>query len=259
MRTPPGRSAAATGAEAAADAKGRACGSNLIAFLRSDDRQCLLERLELWSGTPGEVIYEPGDSVEYAYFPLNAALASYRVSFANGADVETALIGREGALGGIVSLGRLPAFARSVVQVAGDFGRLNLKELERLKNENPRIKGLFARYADCLLAQIFQATACNATHTLEQRAAKWLLAATDRTGSPDISLTQEQLAGLLGVGRTYANRTLGRFRDEGVIATRRSRLTIVDMEKMKSLSCECNACVREHFDAVLSGVYPSEA
>jgi CRP-like cAMP-binding protein len=240
-------------------AKARFNESNLIAYLRSDDRQCLFDRLEPWSGRAGEAIYEPGDQVEYAYFPLGAALASYRVSFADGADVETALIGREGALGGIVSHGRLPAFARSIVQVSGDFGRLRLAELERLKSENPRIRTLFARYADCLLAQIFQATACNAIHTLEQRAAKWLLAATDRTGSPELVLTQEQLAGLLGVGRTYANRTLSHFRAEGVIATKRSRLTIVNMEKMKALSCECNNCVRQHFDVVLSGVYPSEA
>lgn len=232
------------------------CGNNLIAVLRDDDRNSVAGRLERWSGAPGQVIYQPGDNVEYAYFPFGAALASFRVSFADGADVETALVGREGALGGIVSHGRLPAFARSIVQFPGDFGRLPVKELERLKDENPRIKNLFARYADCLLAQIFQATACNATHTLEQRAAKWLLAASDRTNSLELALTQEQLAGLLGVGRTYANRALGRLRAEGVIAIRRSRLTIVNLEKMKGLSCECNACVRRHFDEVLNGVYP---
>ena len=43
-------------------------------------------------------------------------MASFRIILLDGGNVETALVGREGAVGGIVSKGRLPAYARAVVQ-----------------------------------------------------------------------------------------------------------------------------------------------
>jgi CRP-like cAMP-binding protein len=233
-------------------------GNNLIDSLRRSDRDTLAAKLGHWSVKTGQIIYEPGDNVDYAYFPIGASMAAFRISFEDGSDVETALIGREGALGGIVSRGRLPAFARSVAQVGGDFVRISIRELETIKAENPRLGELFNRYADCLVAQIFQATACNAAHSVEQRAAKWLLSAAERSGSCAFTLTQNQLAGLLGVGRTYASRVIGRLRSEGTVSTERSRITIVDIKTLKALSCGCNACVQQHFDTVLQGVYPSE-
>nr|WP_246781415.1 helix-turn-helix domain-containing protein [Rhodoblastus sphagnicola] len=107
-----------------------------------------------------------------------------------------------------------------------------------------------------MLAQIFQTTACNAAHSVEQRAAKWLLAAANRTGSSDLTLTQDQLAGLLGVGRTYVSRVIGKLRRQGVISNGRTRIRIDDMTGLQSSSCACNACVERHFDEVLRGVYP---
>jgi CRP-like cAMP-binding protein len=185
-------------------------------------------------------------------------MAAFRVVLADGRTVETALIGREGAIGGIVSEGKLPAYARAIVQFPGRFHRISSGALARLKRASPSLNNLFARYADCLLAQIFQSTACNATHSIEQRTAKWVLAAIDRTGDAYVSLTQEQLAGLLGVGRSYVSRVIQRLKAEQVITTRRGRMAIADSSALGRLSCDCNQLVRLHFDEVLSGVYPSE-
>jgi len=232
--------------------------NNLIQSLAMSERSKLCALLEPWRGEPGAVIYEPGDDVQYAYFPVGASMASFRIILLDGGNVETGLVGREGAVGGIVSKGRLPAYARAVVQFGSQFARVRISHLERLKGDNPAIDSLFARYADCLMAQIFQSTACNASHGIEQRAAKWLLAAADRTGDSSLSLTQEQLAGLLGVGRSYVNRLLQRFRNDGVLDLRRSMVIIKDESALKRLSCECNASLRRHFEAVLRDVYPSD-
>lgn len=231
-------------------------GNNLIDSLRPAERSLLASRLSAWRGEAGRVIHSPGQSVDWAYFPLERAMVSYRVTFDDGHEVETALIGREGAVGGIVSRGHLPAFALAIVQFDGCFGRIPLNELEALKTKEPRIASLFNRYADCLLAQIFQAGACNASHTIEQRAAKWLIAACERTGSDELSLTQDQLAGLLGVGRSYTTRVIGRFKAEGVVETRRGRLKVLDRDRLASAACDCDHAVRRHFETVLRGVYP---
>lgn len=231
-------------------------GNNLIDALRPREWERLVSHLQSWPGEVGRTLQTPGGRVEWAYFPIGKAMASYRVTFSDGREVETALIGREGAVGGIVSRGHLPAFALAVVLFGGTFARISLNDLEALKAEEPAIDSLFNRYADCLLAQVFQASACNAAHSIQQRAARWLVAASERTGSDELTLTQDQLAGLLGVGRSYTTRVIGRFKSEGVVDPQRGRLTVVDHGRLTSMACDCNDVVRGHFNMVLKGVYP---
>jgi hypothetical protein len=233
-------------------------GNNLLRALRPADAAILNPYLEPWIGARGQVIYEPGDRVRTVYFPCGPSLISYLVVLQNGTAVETALIGREGAVGGIVSKGRLPAFARAEVQFPGPFLRMQIADLEEAKQQSATLGNLFARYADCLAAQIFQAGACNAAHSIEQRTAKWLVSAVERTGGPDIPLTQDQLAVMLAVGRSYISRVLRALKQRGILETRRGSLYIRDIDKLRDLACECNDSVRTHFDDVLSGVYPTE-
>src|SRR5690606_22716 len=120
--------------------------------------------------------------------------------------VEVALVGREGAIGGIVSNGNVPAYATAMVRTSGRFLRVKTASLEEAKLDSLPLRHWFSRYSDCLIAQIFQTAACNATHTIIQRTSKWLLAAVSRTEGTEIRMTQEQLAEMLGVGRTFVTR-----------------------------------------------------
>lgn len=233
-------------------------GNNLLRALRPTDAAIINPFLEPWIGARGQIIYEPGDPVRTVYFPCGPSLISYLVVLKNGMAVETALIGREGAVGGVVSKGRLPAFARAEVQFPGPFLRMQIADLEEAKQRSPTLGNLFSRYADCLAAQIFQAGACNAAHSIEQRTAKWLVSAVERTGGPDIPLTQEQLAVMLAVGRSYISRVLRVLKQRGILETRRGSLYIRDIDELRSLACECNDSVRAHFGEVLDGVYPTD-
>jgi CRP-like cAMP-binding protein len=231
-------------------------GNRLLAALHPADREMIERRLTSLQLKRGHVLHHAGDIVRYAWFPCGRALASFVVTGEEGTTIETALIGREGAIGGIVSHGRLPAYADARVQYEGVFLRIEAASLEEIKSQSPAIANLFARYSDCLLAQVFQAVACNASHNITQRTAKWLLAAMDRTGDHVIPLRQEQLAELLGVGRSFVNRVLRGFRETGVLTTRRGFLEIRDFDALNNRACACNDRLREHFDTVLEGVYP---
>lgn len=234
-------------------------GNRLLAALRPSDREAIERRLTPVEFKRGDALHHAGDIVRYAWFPCGQALASFVVTGEDGTTIETALVGREGAIGGIVSHGRLPAYADARVQYEGVFLHIEAAVLEEIKSQSPAIANLFARYSDCLLAQVFQAVACNASHTITQRTAKWLLAAMDRTGDHVIPLRQEQLAELLGVGRSFVNRVLKGLREDGVLTTRRGYLEIRDFEALTGLACACNDRLREHFDTVLEGVYPDAA
>src|SRR4051812_22906187 len=104
--------------------------NNLLRALRQADYDLIGSRLTPWEGQDNELLYNPGDNVETIYFPCGPSLASFLVSNEDGRDVETILVGREGAVGGIVSHGHLPAYTRVNVQFGGPFMRLKTADLE---------------------------------------------------------------------------------------------------------------------------------
>lgn len=231
--------------------------SELLEALRPQDRDLLLSKMTEVRLEAGKILQEPGDRVEHCYFPRGGSVASFFVLLESGVAVETVMVGREGALGGLVSAGALPAYARSNVVHGGLFYRIRASDLDDAKEASSGIRSLFARYADCLLAQVFQSIACNAIHPIEQRAAKWLIAATERIGRHDITMTQEQLASMMGIGRSYASRTVQRFKVDGLVRTRRGGIEVIKPEQLEQRACTCNRLVKQHFEKVLAGVYPS--
>jgi hypothetical protein len=231
--------------------------NNLLRRLNAADYALLMPHLIVDNTKPNDLLYNPGDNVQIVYFPCGPTLVSYTVPNEDGRDVETILIGREGAVGGIVSQGFLPAYTRIMVKFGGPVVRLNIAKLDAAKASSPSMRNIFARYADCMLAQIFQSTACNAIHSIEQRTAKWVISAMERAdGDNIVPLTHEQLATLLGVGRSYASRVMQSFKAQGVLETRRGAIVIRNPEALRLHACLCNEAVKNHFEEVLRGVYP---
>jgi biotin operon repressor len=231
-------------------------GNRLLDRLNDADLTLIKASMKQAHFASNEVIYDPGQNVATVYFPCGATLVSFLVSTEDGGAIETTLIGREGAVGGIVSQGKLPAYSRIMVQHGGDFVTVPISVLDEAKTKSRSLDNLFARYADCLVAQIFQATACNAAHSIEQRSAKWILSAIERTGASEVPLTQERLGGMLGVGRSYVSRVISRLKREGIVDVRRGHITVLDKELLIQQACSCDEAVRAHFDTVLAGLYP---
>jgi hypothetical protein len=232
--------------------------NNLLRRLHRADFALIEPYLTAAQAGPNDLLYSPGEHVEIVHFPCGPSLASYTVPNEDGRDVETILIGREGAVGGIVSQGFLPAYTRITVKFGGPFVRLPIGRLEAAKAKSATLRNIFARYADCMLAQMFQSTACNAIHSIEQRTAKWIISAMERTdGNGVVPQTHEQLATLLGVGRSYASRVIQTFKAEGILETRRGAIVVRNLEALQRRSCLCNEAVKNHFEEVLRGVYPT--
>jgi len=233
--------------------------NELLAKLNENDRLLLAPHMMSFELDRKDVLQSAGEEVVDTWFPCGSSLASFQLWSEDGARaVEVALIGREGAIGGIVSNGSLPAYANAVVQVGGPFLRLKTVALEQAKLESLTLRHWFARYSDCLLAQVFQTSACNATHTIMERAAKWLLAAVARTRQPQVAITQEQLAETLGVGRTFIALVVRQLRDEGLITTSRGVITIVNRSALQAKACHCTELIENHYDIVLHGIYPQD-
>ncbi len=198
----------------------------------------------------GDIINARGADVLTSIFPFGATMISMIVELGDDRSLEVGSIGREGAVGGIVSCGFAPAFARTQVQVPGPALSVKMAALEDAKGRSSFLGNLFCRYSDYLLAQVMQSAACNSFHPIHQRAARWLLTAQDRAGDR-IELTQEALAGLLGVQRTTINAVVKCLQDEKLIAVRRGSISVTDRAGLKRHSCECYAIVEWHFAATI--------
>jgi CRP-like cAMP-binding protein len=235
---------------------GAVAGNRLLAGLSVSDKALLQPHLQVVSLKRGAVLVEAGEDVTRCYFPADGMIASLIVALADGTMAETATIGREGAIGGIVSLGQKPAFARAVVQIGGPAIRIDSEKLEELKSQSASLRDVISRYADCLLAQVLQSVACNVLHSLEPRFCRWLLHVHDRSGGSDVPLTQEMLAEMLGVQRTTVTAVATALQAKGLILTRRGRIAVLDRAGIEAIACSCHAAVVDHFERVLPGVYP---
>ena len=204
----------------------------------------------------GQCVFEPGDEIAHAHLPLDSAVVALVVPMRDGRTVEATTIGREGAIGGIVSQGFQPAFTRAVVHIPGNAVRIPLKQLESAKRAMPGVHDLLARYADCLMAQVLQSVGCAAVHPLEQRCARWLLLMHDRLQHPDLPLTQERLADMFGATRTYMTRIASSLQKQGAIVSRRGIIHIESRAQLEEAACECYGLVRQHFERVQPGLYP---
>ena len=225
--------------------------NRLLATFDEEARALVIPSAELVEFKVGDEIQRAGAPVDRTLFPFDTLMGSLIVDLAGERSVEVASIGKEGAVGGIVSCGHAPAYARAEVQIAGPALSISLEALEKAKRESPFVHNLFCRYADYLLAQVMQSVACNSFHSIEARAARWLLTAQDRVGGNKLAFTQESLAELLGVQRTTVNAVARQLQDQGAIAYRRGAIEVRDRDVLERQACECYAAVEGHFGAVI--------
>jgi CRP-like cAMP-binding protein len=203
----------------------------------------------------GEILHTPGDVIKNVYFPVNCML-SITITMADGSTAETGVVGNREVLGiNAIMGGRETTQTEYVVQVAGEAVQIAASELQLLFAQNTAVRSLFLNYAQALIAQLSQTTACNRLHKLEQRFARWLLEAQDRLESEEIPLTQRFIAEMLGVRRAGVTQAAQKLEDLNIISYSRGHIRILDKPALKDIACECFGVVREEYDRLLGLKY----
>src|SRR5262245_34951861 len=127
-------------------------GNRLLATFPSDLRGTIDSRIEMVELDIGRTVFSRGAEIGHSLFPFATTMVSMIVDLADGRSVEVASIGREGAVGGIISCGHVPAFTRAEVMVAGPAARVPMNMIEEAKSRSAHLRNLFCRYSDYLLA-----------------------------------------------------------------------------------------------------------
>lgn len=196
---------------------------------------------------PGQVLFDTGDTVTDVYFPFDAVI-SLIVTLGSGENIETAMLGRNAAVGALSALDGGVSHSRATVQLGGRGMRCEVSAFRKVASQNPALLSLALHHERSLLAQVQQAAVCNLTHQLECRLARWLLLARDLSGRAELTLTQDTLADLLGVRRTSLSLAASTLRRAGNIRYSRGRIQITDAGALKERACECYQTVKLQCD-----------
>ena len=224
--------------------------NHLLAALPAAELERLAPRLEPAALPLGEMLYEPGGQLEHAYFPVSAIVSLHYV-MATGASAAVAGVGNEGMLGVSLFMGGDTTPSSAVVQTAGQAYRLERRLLKEEFNRYGALHGLLLRYTQALMAQMTQTAVCNRHHSVDQQLCRWLLATLDRIPSGQIVITQELVAGMLGVRREGITEAAGRLQQAGIIQSRRGHIAVLERAGLETRVCECYAVVRNEFHRLL--------
>jgi CRP-like cAMP-binding protein len=227
--------------------------NHLLAALPTAEFERLAAHLELVAMPLGEVLYEPGGQLRYAYFPTTSIVSLHYV-MESGASAESAGVGNEGVVGISLFMGGNTTPSSAVVQTAGHAYRLEDRFLKQEFNRVGLVQRLLLRYTQALITQVTQTAVCNRHHSVEQQLCRWLLSTLDRLPSRELVMTQELVASMLGVRREGITAAAGNLQRAGLIRYRRGHIAVLERSGLETCVCECYAVVRKELSRLLSDV-----
>jgi len=227
--------------------------NHLLAALPTAEFERLVAHLELVPMPLGQMLYEPGTHLQYAYFPTTSIVSLHYV-MESGASAEAAGVGNEGVVGISLFMGGDTTPSSAVVQTAGHAYRLAGSLLKQEFNRAGLLQQLLLRYTQALITQMTQTAACNRHHSVEQQLCRWLLLTLDRMSTNELVMTQELVASMLGVRREGITEAAGKLQHAGFISYRRGHISVLDRSGLETRACECYAVVKKELNRLLSDV-----
>ena len=228
--------------------------NRLLAALAPEDFAFLEPNLAIVDLQRGQTLYEVSETIVHTYFPHDAMVSLVTVMH-DGKSVEMADAGPTELTTSVSAFVTRQSFGRYVVQLSGTASRAELNTMHEAMADRPAIQHLVLRFTEALMAQTLQTVACNAVHSVEARCCRWILMTQDRAGQPDLPLTQEFLAEMLGVQRSTVSDVARSIQDKGLIRQGRGMITVTDRPGLEAAACECYEIIRQKFEQLLPHTY----
>jgi CRP-like cAMP-binding protein len=183
---------------------------------------------------------------DHSYF-IESGVISLVASTAEGHSIELAVVGREGVAGIADALGHQPLPYELAVQLSGLAYRAPRDLIREHLLSCSALHEILMDYSQRFMHQLAHMAVCNRFHTSTQRLAKWLLLTADRADSPQLEITHDAIAQMLGVPRSMVSQSASALRRQGLITSRPGVLTIRDAARLRTVACECYAAVSSTF------------
>ena len=165
--------------------------------------------------------------IEHVYFP-DSGILSVVANGDNKREIEVGLIGREGMSALAVVMGSDRSPHKTYVQIAGRGWRTRSNDLRKAIEESRSLHQRFLLYGHAFLVQTGYTAVANGRSNIEERLARWILMAHDRTDGDALALTHEFLSIMLGVRRPGVTRAVNLLERIGLIHASRGTITVLD-------------------------------
>ncbi len=218
--------------------------NKILSVLPDSEMDLLAPHFERITLSPGNMIYQAGDSIPYIYFPNNGMISLLSVT-EQGQTVEVGFTGFEGLVGTPVLLGQNEMPYQALVQAQIECLRLDAPTAVKLFKQCGIFQSVVMRYVAVILKQLAQTCICNNLHRIEERLCRWLTVMCERSGNNHLLLTQEFIAHMLGVQRTSIGLIANSLQEKEIIRYRRGKIEIVNFENLKNSACECYTIIRD--------------
>jgi len=230
----------------------------LLASLPDDEFARLAPNLERVGFERSDIVYSFGEKLHYVYFPTTAT-ASLLCIMDDGTSVEVAGVGNEGILGASIFFGSDTSLTQATILNSGFGYRLSTKCLKQEFERNGALQYRLMRYTQTLIGQMAQTTGCTRRHSVEQQLCRWLLLNLDRSPSDNLLMTQELIAGMLGVRRESITEAARKLQLAGYINYSRGHIEVLDRTGLESQACACYEVMKQSFGSLRSDLLASWA
>jgi CRP-like cAMP-binding protein len=218
-----------------------------LSALKPNDHTALIQNMSETTLSSAQVLFDTGDPVDTIYFPGSACVSLVTV-MRDGKAVETSTVGRESVVALIDGITNRPSRSRAFAQIGGSAMRVPASAFRTQLAASADLLALVLLHTRASSLQAEQGVACNATHGVHGRLARWLLMTQDRVGASAFPLTQEYMAVMTGVQRSTVSTMAANLKRAGVIDYSRGQLTILDRRALLQHACECYAVVGQQFE-----------
>lgn len=225
--------------------------NKILAALPTQEYDRLLEHLTPVSLPLGDTLYKSEERIDYVYFP-NTGVVSLVANMKDGKSVEVGLVGNEGMVGLSIVMGDNISPNHAIVQIADGAMRMSADNLKKELKREGRLLSLLLRNTLAMLQQVSQTAACNGSHSVGERLARWLLMCHDRVKGDELGLTQEFIAQMLGTRRSGVSEAAIVLQADKLIHYSRGRITVLDRKGLEAFGCECYGVVKAESDRLFS-------
>lgn len=205
----------------------------------------------------GAQLARAGEAIETVCF-LEGGVAGFLDVLDDGRKLAVGLVGREGFVGWplLMGDGRWPydvvlrGTGTTTLQIAAhDFALA--------AGHSATLQRMMLRFASTFVAQMGRTIVSNLIHSVERRAARWILLYHDRLAGDEIALTHEELSAMLGVRRASITDALHVLEGERAIRGLRGRVVVRDRALLEAFAGEAYGFAESEYRRLIAPPSPA--
>jgi CRP-like cAMP-binding protein len=184
-----------------------------------------------------EVLFHRGDPGDTVHLIASGLIAVY-ITTPVGSSTIFALLGPGEAVGEMALVDAGARAATALAMEPSETLSLRREQFEELRARHPQVDrvlvGLLAARVRRQNAQLLDAYFASAEDRVLRRLAEIAARVPERGGLRTVRVTQEELAALAGTTRPTANAALRELERRGIVALRRGRIDVLDVDALTS-------------------------